>query len=151
LIEEINATYVVIRLWDLRRLIVPLNYFMQQPFYNWTRAATANIGSVVLYLDYTAQIERIRSRAELVGESAQPGAKLVNVQVTSATPNAIELRILVTAATTAATADLCAEIRERLIGFLQREYPQALPRRRHEMTDPAASKDHKRFDDSLGA
>jgi hypothetical protein len=121
-------------------LIVPLNYFMQQPFYNWTRAATANIGSVVLYLDYTAPIERIRSRAtELVGESTQPGAKLVNVQVINATPNAIELRNLLTAATTAATADLCAEIRERLIGFLQREYPHALPRHRHEMTDPTAS------------
>src|SRR6202042_3514259 len=57
-IEEINPTYVVIRLWDLRRLIVPLNFFIQQPFYNWTRQATANLGSVVLHLDYSAPIER---------------------------------------------------------------------------------------------
>ena len=151
-IEEINATYVVIRLWDLRRLIVPLNYFMQQPFYNWTRSATANIGNVVLYLDYTAPIERIRNKAiELVGQSTQPGAKLVNVQVINTTPNAIELRILLTAANTAVATDLCAEIREKLIGFLQRECPQALPRHRHEMTDAAASKDRKRFDDPHGA
>jgi hypothetical protein len=151
-IEEINATYVVIRLWDLRRLIVPLNYFIQQPFYNWTRSATANIGNVVLYVDYTAPIERIRDKAiELVGQSRRPGAKLVNVQVINATPNAIELRILLTAASTAAAADLCAEIREKLIGFLQRECPQALPRQRHEMTDSAASKDRKRFDDPYGA
>jgi small-conductance mechanosensitive channel len=151
-IEEINATYVVIRLWDLRRLIVPLNYFIQQPFYNWTRSATANIGNVVLYVDYTAPIERIRDKAiELVGQSRRPGAKLVNVQVINATPNAIELRILLTAASTGAAADLCAEIREKLIGFLQRECPQALPRQRHEMTDSAASKDRKRFDDPYGA
>jgi small-conductance mechanosensitive channel len=151
-IEEINATYVVIRLWDLRRLIVPLNYFIQQPFYNWTRSATANIGNVVLYVDYTAPIERIRDKAiELVGQSRRPGAKLVNVQVINATPNAIELRILLTAASTAAAADLCAEIREKLIGFLQRECPQALPRQRHEMTDSAAGKDRKRFDDPYGA
>jgi small-conductance mechanosensitive channel len=151
-IEEINATYVVIRLWDLRRLIVPLNYFMQQPFYNWTRSATANIGNVVLYLDYTAPIERIRNKTvELVGQSTQPGAKLVNVQVINATATAIELRILLTAASTAGTTDLCAEIREKLIGFLQRECPQALPRQPHEMTDGAASKDRKRFDDPHGA
>jgi small-conductance mechanosensitive channel len=151
-IEEINATYVVIRLWDLRRLIVPLNYFIQQPFYNWTRSATANIGNVVLYVDYTAPIERIRDKAdELVGQSGQPGAKLVNVQVINATPNAVELRILLTAASTGAAADLCAQIREKLIGFLQQECPQALPRQRHEMTDSAASKDRKRFDDPYGA
>ena len=151
-IEEINATYVVIRLWDLRRLIVPLNYFMQQPFYNWTRSATANIGSVVLYLDYTAPIERIRNKAvELVGQSTQPDAKLVNVQVINATATALELRILLTAASTAGTTDLCAEIREKLIGFLQRECPQALPRQRHEMTDGAASKDRKQLDDPHGA
>jgi hypothetical protein len=151
-IEEINATYVVIRLWDLRRLIVPLNYFMQQPFYNWTRSAIANIGNVVLYVDYTAPIERIRDKAiELVGQSKQPDAKLVNVQVINATPNAVELRILLTAASTGVTADLCAEIREKLIGFLQRECPQTLPRQRYEMTDSAASKDRKRFDDPRGA
>jgi len=64
----------VIRLWDLRRLIVPLNYFMQKPFYNWTRSATANIGNVVLYLDYAAPIERIRDKAvELVGQSGAAG------------------------------------------------------------------------------
>ena len=83
-IEEITATYVVIRLWDLRRLIVPLNYFIQQPFYNWTRQAGANVGSVLLYLDYTAPIDRIRDKAvELVGQTEQLGGKLVNVQVTN--------------------------------------------------------------------
>ena len=135
-IEEITATYVVIRLWDLRRLIVPLNYFIQQPFYNWTCQAGANIGSVMLYLDYSAPIERIRAKAvELAEQTKQPGGKLVNVQVTNSNPEAIELRVLVTAASVGDTSNLCAELREKLIVFLQRECPQALPRRRHEISE----------------
>lgn len=143
-IEEITATYVVIRLWDLRRLIVPLNYFIQQPFYNWSRQAGANIGSVMLYLDYSAPIERIRAKAiELAGQTQQPGGKLVNVQVTNSNPEAIELRVLVTAASVGDTSNLCAELREKLIGFLQNECPQALPRRRHEISELPVRKDGK--------
>jgi small-conductance mechanosensitive channel len=139
-IEEINATYVVIRLWDLRRLIVPLNYFIQQPFYNWTRTATANIGSVVLYLDYSAPIDRIRDKtAEFVAQSKTDG-KVVNVQVTNTSAQAVEVRALLTANSIAATSDLCAEIREKLIGFLQREYPLALPRQRSETFEAFSSK-----------
>jgi small-conductance mechanosensitive channel len=104
-VEEITATYVVIRLWDLRRLIVPLNYFIQQPFYNWTRQAGANIGSVLLYLDYSAPIDRIREKAAaLATQTRQPDAKLVNVQVTNTSAEAIELRLLVTAATVGDTS-----------------------------------------------
>lgn len=135
-IEEITATYVVIRLWDLRRLIVPLNYFIQQPFYNWTRQAAANLGSVLIYLDYGAPIERVRAKAvEFAGQTKQPGGKLVNVQVTNASVEAIELRVLVTAATVGDTSNFCAELREKIIGFLQSECPQALPRRRHEVSE----------------
>jgi small-conductance mechanosensitive channel len=135
-IEEITATYVVIRLWDMRRLIVPLNYFIQQPFYNWTRQSGANIGSVLLYLDYSAPIDRIRAKGvELTAQSKQPGAKLVNVQVTNTSAEAIELRVLVTADSVGDTSNLCAELREKLIGFLQSECPQALPRRRHEIRE----------------
>ncbi len=122
-IEEITATYVVIRLWDLRRLIVPLNYFIQQPFYNWTRQAAANLGSV-LYLDYSAPIERIRAKAnEFAGQTTQPGGKLVNVQVTNANPEAIELRIPVTATSVSDTSNFCAELREKLIVFFAERMP----------------------------
>ena len=117
---------------------VPLNYFIQQPFYNWTRQAGANVGSVLLYLDYTAPIDRIRDQTvELVGQTEQPGGKLVNVQVTNTSAEAIELRLLVTAASVGDTSNLCAELREKLIGFLQREYPEALPRRRHQIIELA--------------
>jgi small-conductance mechanosensitive channel len=146
-VEEITATYVVIRLWDLRRLIVPLNYFIQQPFYNWTRQAGANVGSVLLYLDYTAPIDRIRDKAvELVGQTEQPGGKLVNAQVTNTTAEAIELRLLVTAASVGDTSNLCAELREKLIGFLQREYPEALPRRRHQIIELTGRQPDKPMD-----
>ncbi len=135
-IEEINATYVVIRLWDLRRLIVPLNFFIQQPFYNWTRHAAANLGSVLLYVDYTAPIERIREKAiAFVAESKLAGT-VVNVQVTNTSAQAIEVRVLLKANNASNTADLCAEVREKLIGFLQRECPNALPRQRNEIIEP---------------
>jgi small-conductance mechanosensitive channel len=133
-IEEITATYVVIRLWDLRRLIVPLNYFIQQPFYNWTRQAAANMGYVLLYLDYTAPVETIRQKAsQIVAESEQWSGKVVNVQVTNTNAQAMEVRVLLTAASASNTSDLCAEVREKLIGFLQREHPGVLPRIRNEI------------------
>ena len=101
-IEEITATYVVIRLWDLRRLIVPLNFFIQQPFYNWTRQAAANIGTVLLYLDYTAPIDLIRQKAvEIVAQSKSWSGKVINVQITNTSPQAMELRVLVSADTAA--------------------------------------------------
>jgi small-conductance mechanosensitive channel len=144
-IEEINATYVVIRLWDLRRLIVPLNYFIQQPFYNWTRQAAANLGSVLLYLDYTAPVDLIRQKAkEFVARSAQWSGKVVNVQVTNTSAAAIEVRVLLSADNPANTSDLCSELREKLIGFLQREHPDALPRRRNEIIEQPAGKDWPR-------
>lgn len=141
-IEEINATYVVIRLWDLRRLIVPLNFFIQQPFFNWTRQAAANMGYVLLYLDYAAPIERVREKAkEIVAGSKQGSGRVINVQVTNASAQAIEVRVLLSADNAANTSSLCAEVREKLIGFLQREHPEALPRSRSESVDPSASLD----------
>ena len=83
-IEEITATYVVIRLEDQRRMIVPLNFFIQQPFYNWTRQAAPTIGNIVLYLDYAAPVDVIRNKAiDLVAEAKQGNAKVTSVQVTN--------------------------------------------------------------------
>jgi small-conductance mechanosensitive channel len=138
-IEEINATYVVIRLWDLRRLIVPLNFFIQQPFYNWTRQAAKTIGSVVLYLDYAAPVDVIRKKAgELVGQTKQDNAMVVNVQVTNTSRDAIELRVLVNSDSTNTTSNVCADLREKLIAFLHQEHPEALPRRRNEIVGEEA-------------
>jgi len=140
-IEEINATYVVIRLGDQRRLIVPLNYFIQQPFYNWTRQAAPTIGNIVLYLDYAAPIDLIRKKAAaLVAETKQDNAKVTSVQVTNASAEAIEVHILVNSDSAATTANVTADLREKLIAYLQREHPEALPRRRNEIIDASQCK-----------
>jgi small-conductance mechanosensitive channel len=132
-IEEINSTYVVIRLWDMRRLIVPLNYFSQKPFYNWTRHSATTVGNITLYLDYAAPVDVIRQKAiEFVANSESGEAKVTSVQVTNTTPQAIEVRVLVVAASTGITSNVCADVRERLIAYLQKEHPEALPRQRSE-------------------
>jgi small-conductance mechanosensitive channel len=132
-VEEITPTYVVLRLWDLRRLIVPLSYFIEKPFYNWTRHAANTIGSVLLYLDYAAPIDRIRDKAtELVAQSKLASGKVANVQVTNARVDSIEVRILISADSAASASNLGAELREQLIAFLRREHPEALPRQRSE-------------------
>jgi small-conductance mechanosensitive channel len=141
-IEEINATYVVIRLWDLRRLIVPLNFFIQQPFYNWTREAANTIGSALIYLDYTAPIDLIRQKAiELVGKSGRPNTEVASVQITNLRPDCVELRVLIRSDSPGKASDASAELREKLVSFLQREHPEALPRQRSQ-TVAAVSLSH---------
>ncbi|HET7849749.1 MAG TPA: mechanosensitive ion channel family protein [Pseudolabrys sp.] len=132
-IEEITSTYVVVRLWDLRRMIVPLSYFIEKPFQNWTRESSALIGTVMLYLDYSAPIAAIRDKLqEIVRQSKSWNGKTAGLQVTDANDRSMELRILVSADSAGATFDLRCEVREKLIDFLQREHPYALPRQRSE-------------------
>src|SRR5579862_4721869 len=150
-IEEITSTYVVIRLWDLRRLIVPLTYFIEKPFYNWTRHAANYIGNVLLYLDYGAPVDRIRQKAtELVAQSKLASGKVTSVQVTNTRPDSIELRILISADSAANASNLCAELREELIAFLQREHPEALPRQRSEAIAAAGKDSPPTAPNSLG-
>lgn len=140
-IEEISATYVVMRLEDQRRMIVPLNFFIQQPFYNWTRQAAPTIGTVILFLDYAAPIDLIRKKAaELVADAKQNNARVTSVQVTNASAEAIEVHIALNSDSATATGNLSADLRERLIAFLQQEHPQALPRRRNEIIDTSLPK-----------
>src|SRR4051794_25914287 len=106
-VEEITATYVVVRVWDDRRLIVPLTYFIEKPFQNWTREGAAITGSILLYLDYTAPINCIRRKTnELASQSKLWNGKVVNVQVTDAKEMTIEVRILVSANSAPAAWDL---------------------------------------------
>ena len=134
-IEEITGTYVVVRLWDWRRMIVPLSYFIEKPFQNWTRQSPALIGSVPIYVDYTVPVARIREElTKVVSRSKLWDGKVVNLQVTDAKNDSVELRALVSAANASATWDLRCEVREALIAFLQHEYPEALPKRRAEVT-----------------
>ena len=143
-IEEITSTYVVIKLWDWRRLIVPLSYFIEKPFQNWTREGAAIIGSVFLYVDYAVPVDRVREKlSEIVKASRLWDGRVVNLQVSDAKDHAIELRALVSARTSPLAWDLRCEVREKLIAFLRDEYPQALPRQRADLDlrQPQAASD----------
>jgi small-conductance mechanosensitive channel len=135
-IETITSTYVVIRIWDLRRMIVPLTYFIEKPFQNWTYESAAQIGSVFLHVDYTLPVEPLRRKLdEVLRESKLWDGKVANLQVTDTPQGMVELRALVSARNPGQTWDLRCEVREKLIAFLQAEYPTALPRQRVDLGD----------------
>lgn len=135
-IEEITLTYVVVRIWDLRRLIVPINYFIEQPFENWTRTSAEILGTVFLYMDYSVPLPAIRGEVDRILEhNSRWNRKVKVVQVTDAKERTIEVRILASAADAGTAFDLRCEIRERLIVFIQENFPEALPRFRAELKD----------------
>ncbi|MCA0044152.1 mechanosensitive ion channel family protein [Celeribacter litoreus] len=130
-IEEITATYVVIRIWDWRRLVVPLTYFIENPFENWTRDSTNVIGAVMWRVDYTAPIDAIRSKVkEFVEESDYWDGQVVNLQVVDSASDVVELRGLMSARTSPRLWELRCEVREKLLTWLQGAHPHALPRTR---------------------
>jgi len=127
-IEEITSTYVVVRLWDWRRMIVPLSYFIEKPFQNWTRDSSALIGAAFFYLDYRAPVGAIRDKLnEIVKASKNWNGQVVNLAVTDTKQGSIELRALMSANSAGQAFDLRCEVREKIIEFLQNEYPTALP------------------------
>jgi small-conductance mechanosensitive channel len=130
-IEEINATHVAIRIWDDRRLIVPVSYFLTQPFQNWTRVTADLTGQVTLEVDYTTPVEEVRGAAgRIVEASAHWDHRFWNLQVVEAGERTIRLRVLASAANASSAWELRCEIREKLIGFLQDRHPESLPRLR---------------------
>ncbi len=132
-VEEITSTYVVVRIWDWRRLVLPLKYFIERPFQNWTRDGASIIGNVMLHVDYTAPVPLLRKKAEeLVRQSTLWDGQVVNLQVVEAFNETMQLRLLMSAANAGKAFDLRCEIREKMIAYLQQEYPSALPRRRNE-------------------
>ncbi len=135
-VEEITFSYVVLKLWDLRRLVVPISYFIERPFQNWTRTGSELVGTVVLYVDHTTPVDTVRKKLmEIVAQSKLWNGKIANLQVTDCKETTIELRALVSADNASAVSDLRAEVREKLIDYLQREHPHALPRRRNEISN----------------
>jgi len=130
-VEDIASTYVVIRLWDWRRMVVPLSYFIEKPFQNWTRDTASLIGVIALHVDYRADVPRIRRWLEgAVKESKLWDGAVVNLQVIDADARTIELRALVSARNAPQSWDLRCEIREKLVAFIRDEMPEALPRDR---------------------
>jgi len=135
-VEEITLTYVVIRLWDDRRLVVPVAKFLEQPFQNWTRETSQLLGSVFWYLDPTADVARVRTMVEeAVRASERWDGRSWALQVTDVKADAIELRGLMTAKDAPTTFDLRAEVREAVLARLRTDMPEALPRTRVVMPD----------------
>jgi len=133
-VEEITATYVVVRLWDWRRLVLPLKYFIEKPFQNWTREGASIIGTVLLYVDHAAPIALMRAKLdELVSASPLWDGQVVNLQVSDALEHVIQVRLLVSSASSPKAWDLRCEMREKMIVWLAEQHPYALPRLRTDM------------------
>jgi small-conductance mechanosensitive channel len=128
-------------------MVVPLSYFIEKPFQNWTRTGGELIGSVFFYVDHTAPIDAIRDKlAEIASQSKFWNGKVVSLQVSDCKDATIELRALVSANSASAVWDLRCEVREKVVDFLQREYPSALPRRRYETSERTELKSNEARD-----
>ncbi len=128
-IEEITITYVVVKLWDSRRLIVPSTYFTEKTFQNWTRVSSDLLGTVFLYLDYTVPVEAIRQELKkILQASTLWNGKVGQVQVTNTSAQAMELRLLLSADDASLSWDLRCEVREKMIAFVQLHFPESLPK-----------------------
>jgi small-conductance mechanosensitive channel len=134
-IEEIRTTFVVVRIWDLRRLVLPLTYFIEKPFQNWTRVTADLLGTVFLYVDYTVPVEDLRQELKRILDATDMwDGKVWGLQVTDTTDRTIQLRALMSASNSGTAWNLRCYVREKLIAFLQLRYPQSLPKARAEVT-----------------
>jgi small-conductance mechanosensitive channel len=136
-IEEITVAFVVVRLWDWRRMVLPLSYFIQHPFQNWTRESSALIGTVMIYVDFAAPVEVLRAKLEEIARASSLwDGKVVNLAVTDLRERVMEIRCLISARNASQTFDLRCEVREKMIRFLRAEHPDTLPRERLVVTPP---------------
>jgi small-conductance mechanosensitive channel len=142
-IEEIRTTYVVVRIWDLRRLVLPLSYFIEKPFQNWTRVTADLLGTVFLYADYTVPVEEVRQELKRILDSTDMwDGKVWGLQVTDATDRTVQMRALMSASNSGTAWNLRCFVREKLITFLQTRYPQSLPKARAEIKEIPARPGH---------
>lgn len=133
-IEEITLTYVVVRVWDDRRIVLPITRFIEEPFENWTRESSELLGTVFLYVDPTTPIDEIRAAlGRIVEASDYYDGRMWRLHVTEATERAVELRALMSAASASELWELRCEVREQLIAYVQERFPEALPRVRAEL------------------
>lgn len=130
-IEEIRTTYVVVNLWDQRRLVVPTTRFLEETFQNWTKTSSQLLGTVLLYLDPAAEIGPIREEFSRQIEAHRLWDKRAQIlQVTDCREETIEVRLLMSAKDGPSLFDLRCDIRETMLDWIRRELPEALPRRR---------------------
>ena len=139
-VEEITSTYVVVKLWDWRRMVLPLSYFITKPFQNWTRENARLIGSAFFYVDYEAPIDRLRAAFEdIVRASSHWDGDVQVMQVTDITERVLQVRCLASARNAGVAFDLRCEIREKLMAFMRDHCREALPRDRLEWDQGSSS------------
>lgn len=135
-IEEITGTYVIVRIWDDRRLVVPLQYFIEKPFQNWTRRNSSIIGSVFFWVDYSLPLEPVREELRRLCQEVPElwDGRVIVLQVTDTSEKSIQLRVLVSSPDSSRNWDLRCHLREAIISFIQRQYPQSLPQLRADLS-----------------
>ncbi|HEY8606661.1 MAG TPA: mechanosensitive ion channel domain-containing protein [Noviherbaspirillum sp.] len=137
-IEEITGTYVVVRIWDQRRMIVPLQWFIENPFQNWTRSSAEILGTVLIWVDYRMPVEALREEAARICKaSPEWDGRLCQTHVVEVSDRAMQVRVLVSAGDAGRAWDLRCKMREALVAFMQREYRAFLPRLRTEVEEDA--------------
>jgi small-conductance mechanosensitive channel len=140
-VEEITGTYVVLKIWDERRLVIPLQWFIEHPFQNWTRTTAQIIGSVMLWVDYTTELEPLRVEASRLAKASKDfDGRVCLLQVVETSERGMQLRLIVSSPSAGQNWDLRCLLREGLIAFLQRQQPHALPRLRAELQRPEAAR-----------
>lgn len=136
-VEELTLTYVVLSVWNKRRILLPSSYFTTQPFENWTKAGTEQLGGVTLQFDYPVPVDRLRERVQKVlSASPQWDRRVWNVQVTSSDSETVTVRIVVSAANPGDRWDLECQVRENILAWVCAEVPWALPRTRTVLEKP---------------
>jgi small-conductance mechanosensitive channel len=151
-IEEISLTYVVVRAWDQRRLILPITYFIDKSFQNWTRSSSELLGTVFLYVDFMVPIEEVRTEAEaVVSASALWDKRVFGVQVTDWKTDSIEVRVLVSADSAGKLFDLRCEVRGKLLAYLQQREPIVFPRVRNMVASASQKMDGDYGDTTIEA
>lgn len=136
-VQEITGTYVVVKIWDERRMIVPLQWFVENPFENWTHNSSTILGTVFLWMDFSVPVDALRLEFERITKSSEQwDGRVCVLQVTDANERAAQLRFLVSAQDAGTAFNLRCIIREGMIAFISREYPNALPRLRSSLDLP---------------
>ncbi|MGK5021225.1 mechanosensitive ion channel family protein [Janthinobacterium lividum] len=148
-VEEIKGTYVVVRVWDERRLIVPLQWFIENPFENWTHSSSALLGTVFLWLDFSIALEPLRAELTRICESAsQWDGRVCTVQATDSNERAVRVRFLISAQDSGLAFELRCIVRERMLAFITANYPHGLPRLRSSH-DPIEVREMQAQNDSV--
>ncbi len=137
-VEDITLTYVVVRLWDLRRMVLPISYFLEKPFINWTRRAEGLLGAVTLPVEFSAPVGKLREELDrLLAADPRWNGNTKNLEVADASGTGMQLRVVVSARTAADLGGLRSSIRESLLDFLRRNHPGSLPQNRTVLESPA--------------